>query len=320
MHVPKDPAFTGLLLAFSATALFSTKSILIKWAYLYGVDTTSLLTWRMLISAPIYLGILWLVCKQTHFVNPQRHAYLAIIGLGVIGYYCASWLDLYALNYISAHYERLVLYTYPAFVLLLNSLLNKQWISKGEMLALALAYAGLVLIFNHDLQLLGQDILKGTLMVLLSAFCYSLYIIGSQKYSKQIGSKFFTCVGMLAASAAISVHFFITHQISDLAQPWQVIAIAAGMAIFATVIPSFLMNAAIARVGGNKASIMGSVGPVLTTLFAISFLDEVFTLWHLVGMLLVLSGMYWLNKAKPQPKKLEKSATKNSAIETKATG
>ncbi|WAJ70358.1 DMT family transporter [Catenovulum adriaticum] len=295
MKMPK-PIYSGFTLAFIAVSLFSSKSIFIKWAYQYGVDTTTLLTLRMLIALPFYAGILIFMLKKpaSPITNLTPNSLMSMIALGILGYYAASWLDLKALNFISAHYERLVLYTYPAFVLIINLLWQKKRIKRSEMIALTIAYSGLLLIFVHDLNVYGETILMGTLLVLASSFCFSFYVVGSQKYSTRYGSKFFTCVAMLAASLAIFIHFLINNQLSDLVQPWQVIGLAFAIAMLATVIPSFLMNAAIEQIGANNAAISGSLGPVLTTGFAILLLDEEFTWLHAFGMFLVIFGIYFL--------------------------
>ena len=276
--------------------MFSSKSIFIKLAYEYGVDTTTLMTWRMLLAMPFYLYMLHLVLKQPMRQPLSRDSIISIIVLGLMGYYAASWLDLFALNFITAHYERIVLYTYPAFVLIINALWQKRPIKLVELASLTIAYAGLLLIFYYDLSNLGEAVITGTLLVLASSLSFSFYVVGSQKYSGKYGSKFFTCVAMLAATVAIVIHFFLTHNPSDLLQPLPVLLYAAAIAIIATVIPSFLMNAAIEKIGANNASISGSLGPVLTTIFSIVLLNEVFTLVHALGMALVIAGIYYLSK------------------------
>ncbi|MER2494346.1 DMT family transporter [Catenovulum sediminis] len=286
----------GFFYATLAVALFSTKSIFIKWAYIYQVDTTTLLTWRMLIALPFYAYILFKLLQQPLRTPLSANSLISMTLLGVMGYYLASWLDLHALNFISAHFERLILYTYPAFVLLINAIWQKRTIKLIEVVSLGIAYSGLLLIFQHDFQIQGSSVVFGTLLVLAASLSFSFYVVGSQKYSGRYGSKLFTCIAMLAATVVIFLHFLLTHEVAALNQPWQVIALAAAIAIIATVIPSFLMNAAIEQIGANNASISGSLGPVLTTLFAVIILDESFTLTHAIGMALVISGIYYLSQ------------------------
>ena len=74
------------------------------------------------------------------------------------------------------------------------------------------------------------------------------------------------------------------------------------MAIFSTVIPSYMIAEAIARIGPAQTGVIGTLGPIMTMGMAILILSEPFTLWHLVGMMLVISGVSILSlqkKAEP---------------------
>ena len=63
------------------------------------------------------------------------------------------------------------------------------------------------------------------------------------------------------------------------------------MAIFSTVIPAFLFNAGMQRIGSNSTSIISSVGPVLTLFFAYVLLGETLTPAQVVGTALVIAGV-----------------------------
>ena len=96
----------------------------------------------------------------------------------------------------------------------------------------------------------------------------------------------------------IFVHFSIVHDVADLSIPMPVFWISLWLAIGCTVIPSFLMSEAIARVGPEQASIVGGSGPVLTALMAVFLLDEAFTLFHFLGMSMVIVAIVWLSVRK----------------------
>ena len=80
---------SGLLLAVGGTGLFALKSIFIKLAYQQGVDTTTLLTLRMLLAAHFYAGMLWWLLQRSAGTRPTRTDVLAKFGLGFVGYYLA---------------------------------------------------------------------------------------------------------------------------------------------------------------------------------------------------------------------------------------
>lgn len=297
---------TGIIYGIIGAALFSTKPILIKYIYEYGVETTVLMTLRMAFSLPFYLAFGYLAIKQRSAAGTPTDFSIKTLGLtaliGINGYYLASFLDLEGLNYITAQFERLILFTYPVFVVILGALFFGRKITMPTIISLSLTYAGLAVVFTHDLQSFGDDILKGALLVLAAAFSFAGYVVFSKDQITKLGARLFTCFAMIAASFAIGIHFAIFSNLSALDQPWQVYGLVLLIAIFATVIPTFFIAEAIARIGPGPASILGSAGPIFTILMATSLLGEVFTASHLVGTVLIVAGVAWLAWPRANPK------------------
>ncbi|WP_020393748.1 DMT family transporter [Thiolinea disciformis] len=286
----------GLWLAFGGTVLFAVKSIFIKLAYAQGVDTVTLLTLRMLVAAPFYLGVLlWLFYKTP--LTPPVHSDLGMmIGLGFIGYYFSSFLDMQGLNYISAQLERLMLYTYPIMTTLLGWLVFREVITKRIMLALLFTYSGVLLLYAHEAKLSGAHVSLGAVLVGIAAFSFAFYVVFSKRVIGRVGSTLFTSIAMLAATGFVFIHFLVTHPVSALwvnANAW-FYAILLGF--FSTVLPSFMLSEAIGRIGSARASIMGTAGPIITILLAVMFLNEPFGWTHLLGMALVIGGVSLLGK------------------------
>jgi drug/metabolite transporter (DMT)-like permease len=90
----------------------------------------------------------------------------------------------------------------------------------------------------------------------------------------------------------------VLHGVYPLNQPLSVYGLAAIMAIFSTVLPAFLMNAGIQRIGAGSASIISSAGPVITLALAFFLLDETLTIIQLAGTVLTLVGVYVVSRAK----------------------
>ena len=106
---------------------FSFKAILIKLAYAWEpIDALTLLTLRMVYSAPIFL-VMALFAKRT--VTVTRSDWLRILWLGFIGYYLASLVDFMGLKYVTAALERLMLYLYPTIVVVLSAIFLRQRIT-----------------------------------------------------------------------------------------------------------------------------------------------------------------------------------------------
>ncbi len=287
----------GYLIAISGVFLFSLKPIFVKLAYRYGVDTTTLMTLRMGFSLPVYILVAsFTIAKQRQDLTTIFRSTPKILAIGVIGYYGASYLDLKALEHISAQFERLVLFSYPTLVVLLGFLFFANSVKKGTIPSLILTYSGIATLFWHDLSVIGFANLYGGALVFCSACLFALYILFSKQLINQVGSLIFTSIAMCSASLAILVHFNITHELDDLIQPMSVYYIALAIAILSTILPSFLISEAINRIGPNATSIIGSSGTVFTAFLAITILGEQFTRYHLIALVLVVSGMLWMGK------------------------
>lgn len=288
----------GLLLAIGGAVGFSFKPIFIKLAFTYGITPETLMTLRMAFALPIYLWVGWRSIRDlTQGGNSiDRPALLKAMAVGIAGYYLASLLDLLGLQYTTAQFERMILFLYPTFVCLLGWLFFSQKISRRLLLSIPLSYCGIVLIFIHDFTHFGDDALHGALLVTSSAICFACYMLFSKSCISILGSAAFTCIAMVAASVVIVIHFLLTQPLTSLLVPWPALLLAFAVAIVSTVLPSFMISEAIARIGAGKTSGVGYLGPVVTSVMAVSLLGEAFTLYHLVGMGLVLFGVVYLSR------------------------
>ena len=287
---------TGILLAVVGTALFGLKAIFIKLAYREGVDATTLLTLRLLIAMPFYLAMmLWLVLKEKKRM-PTRNDFLIICVLGFIGHYLSAYLDMEGLTHISTQLERLTLYTFPLMTTLLGWLFLKEVISKQVIIALFLTYSGVMLLYWFEVGEVGESATIGVILVLAAAFSFSCYVVFSKVYIGRIGSRLFTAISMLASIVYMMAHFSTTHELADLNQSIEVWGYGFLLAFFCTVIPSFVMAEAVARIGPSRSSIVGTAGPIFTIALAVWLLDEPFGLTHFGGMLLVILGVSMLSK------------------------
>lgn len=284
---------SGLIMALCASLLFSLKPVLIKQAYLWGADSESLMLLRMLYAAPFYLLILWIFRRG---LPGKNRAFPMVIAAGFLGYFLASYLDLLALEQVSAQAERIILYAYPSIVVLIRSLFTRSMPGKHILLALGCAYAGILVLIPGELNLQGTD--TGLFTVFASALSFAIYVVISGDLIKQFGSMLFTAVSMLIATLFTQVHWFNTTPAELQNLPAQVHGYALGIAFFCTVLPSFAMARAINLLGAEKTAISGASGPVFTTLLAIVLLDEAVTLFHLLGMLLVVGGVLIMQRAK----------------------
>src|SRR5690606_13103234 len=211
--------------------------------------------------------------------------------LGSAGYYLASLFDFAGLLYISASLERLILFLYPTMVLLMTAALYGERLGPRTLVALALSYGGVGLVFVNDRVVGGSDVVLGSGLVFLAALTYAFYLAGSQPLIESHGSTRVTSHVLVVACLCVVAQFVVEADFGRLVQPMEVYALALATGIVATVIPAFLLTAGIARLGAGRASLIGTVGPVSTIALAYIFLDEPLTLLQVVGSALVLLGV-----------------------------
>jgi len=280
----------GIGLALIGALGFSLKAIFVKLAYPYGVDAITLLALRMGFSLPFFL---WIgLARQKSASNLSREDWLKLFVLGCLGYYGASILDFMGLQYISAGLERLILFTYPTLTILIGVLFQGKPLTRREVIAVALCYAGIGFAFIHDLGLGDtRSVLIGGALVFGSSISYALYISGSAPMISRLGAIRYSALATLMSSAVTLLHFSISHPLSAFIQPLPVYGWGVAMAIFATVIPVFAQSAAIRHLGAGRASLVGMVGPILTIGFGWWLLNEAISLEQVIGAGLVVVGI-----------------------------
>ena len=291
----------GFLLAIIAAAGFSAKAIFIKLAYFSApVDPVTLLALRMLFSLPAFAFVAWRSASATRPLD--RTDLLLIAGLGLIGYYLSSLFDFMGLQYLSAGLERLILFLYPTFTVLLSAIFLGHPVTRAHLSALALCYGGIGLVFLHDMPHHSAHLWLGAGLVFASTLSYSIYLTGAGHAISRLGSQRFTALSMVAASLMTLAQFTLTHRLSALEQPERVYALAFGMAVFSTVLPVFALSAAIRLLNPGKTALIGSIGPIATIFMAWAWLDEPVSAIQLAGSALVLTGVWLIGRArKPVP-------------------
>lgn len=295
-----SPERLGFVLAVLAALGFSFKAIFVKLAYAVPqavpVDSVTLLALRMLFSVPVFAWVGWRASRN--LVPLARRDWLAVVALGLLGYYGASILDFIGLQYITASLERLILFTYPTFTILIGVLFLGKTASRREMAALLLSYAGIGLAFAHDLHIAGDTraVLIGAGFVFGSAISYAFYQAGSEPAIRRLGAARFSALAMLVSTVATLLHFVISQPMATLVQPVPVYLHAMGMSLFSTVLPVFMASAAIRRIGASKTALIGTLGPILTIFFGYWLLDEPLTGWQMGGAGLVLAGVMLVSK------------------------
>ena len=294
--------YTELGYAFAAIGaiLFSTKAVAIKLAYGDPVDAATLLALRMALSVPIYVAIGGLAVadlrrRSKPLPSLKTAARAALIG--ILGYWFASYTDFIGLEFISAQFERLILFTYPLFVVVFGALFFRQPLRLKAVAAILVSYVGLALIFVEKVESGGNAAILGAGLVLCSALAFAFYQLLAKPVIAEMGPRLFTCIAMSGAAIGAFVAFFVSHPPADLIVGERVFWLSVFLAIGATVLPSFFLNAALHRISAQANAAIGTVSPVVTIVLAAIFLGEVLQPAGIAGAALVLAGVGWFTLA-----------------------
>ncbi len=314
LDLPRSKARWGYVFAALGAMLYSMKAIFVKLAYLPGgglaandLDAITLMALRMGFSLPVYIGILIYSLKRKGGNVPLKYVAQAAL-MGFLGYHLCTYLDFTGLKLITAQLERLILFTYPAFVVIFGALFFGGRITKAGMASIILAYSGLVIVFIGGDIATGINVPLGSALILATAIFFALFQLFAKRLIDKMGSKVFTCLAMITAGTTI-ITYFIVHSLGQdgigvaLDLPPRIYVLGATIAFFSTILPSFLINIAIGRVGAQTVAVMGMVGPLATIVAAIVVLKEPFAFWDGVGTLVTLSGIslyMWLNAKRSQ--------------------
>lgn len=290
----------GYVFAAVGALLFSTKAVIIKLAYAETIDAETLLALRMAFALPFYIAIGGLSIrdrKRRSQALPPARQVAGAAAVGLLGYWFASYTDFLGLEYISAQFERLILFTYPLFVVIFGAMFFRQPIRLRAVAAIGISYAGLAVIFSEKVSTFGHDATLGAGLVLAAAISFALYQLLAKDLIATIGPRLFTCIAMSGAAVGAFAQFLFTHAPADLIVTPTLYAYALLIAIGATVLPSFFLNAALHRISAQANATIGTLSPVMTILLAVLILGEKLTLIDVAGTALVLAGVGWFTLA-----------------------
>lgn len=283
----------GVIISMLGAICFSTKAIVVKLAYLeYPVDAITLLAIRMLFSLPFFLVSAMVTSNQKENVKFTRRQWIDIALLGCLGYYVSSLLDFEGLKFVSAGIERLILFIYPTFVLLISVVWMKRKVRLVEWIAVFITYVGLFIAFIGEARFQeSSDFYLGSLLILICALTYAIYIAGSGSLIPKVGAIKFNSYAMSFAAAAVLLHFMLTSTQSVIGLPIGIYVYGFIMAIVSTVIPSYLVSISIKRLGSNTTAVIASIGPVSTILQAALLLGESVSALEIAGTGFIVLGI-----------------------------
>lgn len=271
----------GILLVAVSAAAFGVMPVFAKNAYAAGTSVFSLLFLRFLTGA-VFMFLLMAVRK---LALPSRREIGIFLLLGAVLYVGQSLTYFTALNHASAGVVALLVYTYPAMVMLGSAVLFRERITPRRVIALCLALAGAFVIIGTEFRASPW----GIVLSVLCAVFYSAYILASSRVVKAgmgIQSSAFIMLGAAAVYGAVNL-------ILGFSPPRGIhgAAAVAMLALISTVLAMWAFFTGMARTGPSTAALVSTLEPVVTVFSSVLLLSEKLTVHVVAGGCLVLTAL-----------------------------
>jgi len=291
-----------------AAILFASKGLFSKALYQRGVGFELLVTARALLAMPLFIWFALFNNKgnnrgtnrgESAAARPPWRAFAAAAVAGITCYYVGAMVDFWALEMIDASIERVLLFSYPALVVLINSFMRREPPERRVVLAMLVTYAGIFFAMGGvDLTELRTN-LFGASLVLIAALTTAIYFLMGERYVHQLGSTRFAAIGMSSSAVVLAVHFALFRDFDEVtalgAHEWLLLGVLAIACMF---LPGLLQAEGVRRVGAQRAAIGSTVGPPTTVVLAAIFLGERLNAWQLLGSAMIVVSVLVLSLGK----------------------
>jgi len=175
-------------------------------------------------------------------------------------------------------------------------ILFKQKVTRRQLISLAVSYCGVLLVFGHEVTLLGSDVALGAALVFGSMVSYALYLVYSGEEVKRLGALRLTGLASTVACLLCIAQFLVLRPLAALEVAPEVVWLSVLNATACTVAPVLMVMMAIERIGAAISAQVGMVGPLSTILMGVVILGEPFTAVMALGTSLVLLGIWLLTR------------------------
>jgi len=249
------------IIALTSAFLFCSKGFFIKGLYSEGFDAVGSQALRVLFAFPFYFVALCVGWKSIK--NVARKDMIIICILGFFSYFLASILSFKGLELISVGLERLILFAYPIIVLIGNAIFLGEKQTYRHYLACVGVILGLFFVIQDEIKLSNdpRDIVIGSLLVFSSTVTYAAYLLVEQR---PIMPSFET----------------------------NVILLGVAIAVFGTVLPTYLTSYSLSKISSSSHSIISVVAPVIVIAIANVIDQKTPTVLQILGMVITIGGSF----------------------------
>lgn len=278
---------TGYILAAIAAASYGTNPLFALPLYSAGMNPDSVLFFRYLTALPLVAAML--IARGRGF-GLRANQVLPLMGMGVV--MAVSSLTLFeSYNHMAAGIASTLLFVYPIMVAVIMAIGFGERLQAQTIGCIVMALAGIALLYR------GGDgatlSLTGTVMVVVSALSYAIYIVGANRPRLSAIPTLKVTFYVLLFGVFVFGTRFVAGQ--PLTTPtigqWYLWANVIALAVFPTAISFLCTTAAIQRIGSTPTAILGALEPATAIFFGITVFGETLTLRDSIGLALIITAV-----------------------------
>jgi drug/metabolite transporter (DMT)-like permease len=279
--------FLGFFLIVVSAVSFGLMPIFATFAYRSGLDVQTILLFRFL-SAAIIVNVYIIIKKHSY---PRGKVLVILLFMGAVLYSAQAFSYFSAVSLIGSSLTSILLYIYPALVLLFSTFLLRVKIHKTDILALCFTTVGAVLVVG--LKFKNIDIL-GIIFGLGAALIYSIYIITGTKAMRSTTPITATGVIMIGSAFVYVLYgFYYKIKLPDTIEQWGWIE---AIVVVSTLLSSVTFFAGLKMIGAVKASMISTLELVVTLVLSCMILGEKMEFLQMIGSVFILVAAILLAK------------------------
>lgn len=242
-------------------------------------------------------AIVLLIVARRHLLKDWsvlRQHWRYILFMGAMGFAIFNAFLYTALVHTTALNATIIQAGMPMIIFALNFLIYRTAVRWFQSVGYALTMIGVLAVASQGqaAQLLGLDVNRGDLIMLLAALVYASYSVGLREKPDVHWLSFLTALFVTAALISIPL---AVYEATTTAFIWPNsttgVAVVFYTAIFPSIIGQALFIRAIELIGGNAAGLFINLVPIFGALFAVVLLGEAFRPYHAIALALVLGGI-----------------------------
>lgn len=280
----------GIFYITIASIAFGVMPILAKLAYKGGANPISTLALRFTFASII----LYIYIKSKNLsLKLNKEQIKLILFLGVVGYSMTSILLFVAYNYIDVGIAGMILHTYPLMVMILSIVIYKEKFKMKKFLYLIITTIGVFIMLDVNV---GNINSTGVILVLLSALCYAIYVIGaSNEKLKNINSFVITFYISIISAVVGSGIGVITSSFNSTINFYGIISILL-IAFISTVVALMAFIRGVKLIGPTNSAIFGALEPIVSLVLGVIVLGEAISIKIIIGSVIIILAMIGLAK------------------------